>query len=78
VLVRPIVGDSVVSPSAGLIAWTVLVALVLVAGAVTAAKGRWGWVAIGLLTGGAPWLVTAFATATPDSMWTRRFMKARA
>jgi hypothetical protein len=70
-----IVGDVVVSPSAGLVAWTVLIGLVLVAGAVTAAKGRWGWVAIGLLTGGVPWLVTAFSRANPDSLWARVFVR---
>lgn len=60
-----------VAPNAGLIAWTGLVALVVVAGIVTAAKGRAGWVAIGLLTGGLAWLVTAFLPALPGSLWQR-------
>lgn len=46
---------------------------VLLAGAVTAAKGRWGWVVVGLLTWGVIWLGTAFLIATPDSVWGRRF-----
>jgi len=65
--------DFVVSPSPGLIAWTILLVLVLVAGAVTAAKGRWGWVLIGLLTGGLVWPVTAFLAPAPGSLWLRRF-----
>lgn len=46
--------------------------LVLVAGAVTAAKGRWGWVLLGLLTGGFLWLLTAFLAPSADSFWARR------
>ncbi len=65
-------GDFVVAPGPGLILWTVLVGLLLIAGGVTAAKGRWGWVLVGLLTGGLPWFVTAFLAAAPDSMWTRK------
>ena len=42
-------------------------------GVVTASKGRWGWFAVGLLTGGALWLLTAFLVATHDSLWARRF-----
>ena len=68
-------GDFVVAPAPELIAWTVLIGLLLIAGAVTAAKGRPGWVLIGLLTGGLPWVVTAFLTAAPDSLWTRTFKR---
>jgi len=46
---------------------------VLLAGAVTTAKGRWGWVVVGLLTLGVLWFGTAFLIATPDSVWGRRF-----
>lgn len=66
-------GDLVVAPAPGLILWTVLVGLLLIAGGVTAAKGRWGWILVGLLTGGLPWCATAFLAAAPGSMWTRRF-----
>lgn len=47
--------------------------LLLVAGAVTAAKGRVGWLLIGFLTGGFLWLVTAFFSARPESLWARGF-----
>lgn len=68
-------GDFVVAPAPGLIAWTVLIGLLLIAGAVTAAKGRPGWVLVGLLTGGLPWVVTAFLAAAPGSLWTRIFKR---
>lgn len=66
-------GEFVVAPAPGLILWTVLIGSLLIAGGVTAAKGHWGWVLVGLLTGGLPWFVTALLPAAPDSMWTRRF-----
>jgi hypothetical protein len=69
----PVADDFVVSPAPGLVFWSLLMALLLVAGAITAAKGRWGWILIGLLTGGLPWLVTAFLAADPDSLWRRMF-----
>jgi hypothetical protein len=65
-------GEFLVSPAIGF----VFVAFglgVLLAGAVTAAKGRWGWVVIELLTWGVIWLGTAFLIATTDSVWGRRF-----
>jgi hypothetical protein len=68
--------DTLIYPSPGLIAWTVVMGLVLVAGAVTAAKGRWGWVLVGLLTGGLAWLVTAFLAPSADSFWAHRAAKA--
>jgi hypothetical protein len=63
------IADFVVAPSPGLIAWTILMGLLLVAGAITAAKGRWGWVLAGLMTGGLLWCVTAFLPAAPGSLW---------
>lgn len=62
---------TIVGPSLGLVVWTVLVVLVLVCGAITAAKGRWGWVGLGLLTGGLLWVVTAFLQPSRDSLWLR-------
>jgi hypothetical protein len=44
----------------------------LLGGVVTALKGRWGWLAVGLLFGGWLWLFTAFLPASPDSVWARR------
>jgi hypothetical protein len=46
----------------------------VVCGTITATKGRWGWVVIGLLTSGLAWLITApLLIARPDSLWARRF-----
>lgn len=53
-----------------------IAALVLsstVGGLVTAAKGRWGWLAAGLVTGGVAWTLTALLIATPDSLWAQAF-----
>jgi hypothetical protein len=44
----------------------------LLGGLVTALKGRWGWLAAGLVFGGALWLFTAFLPAAPGSVWARR------
>lgn len=63
--------ETIVAPSLGLVVWTALVVLLLVCGAITAAKGRWGWVGVGLLTGGLPWVVTAFLKPSRDSLWAR-------
>jgi hypothetical protein len=73
-----IMSDFSVAPAPGLIAWTILVGLMLIAGVITGAKGRGGWVLIGLLTGGLPWLVTAFLPARVDSWWARTFSRAPA
>ena len=45
----------------------------MIGGVVTVAKGRLGWFAVGLLTGGVIWVLTAFLVATPDSLWARTF-----
>lgn len=49
-----------------------LLLCVLSAGIVTALKGRWGWLAVGLLLGGTLWLFTAFLPAAPGSAWANR------
>ncbi|MGI8803383.1 MAG: hypothetical protein ACR2KV_14665 [Solirubrobacteraceae bacterium] len=59
------------SPSLGLILWTLLIGLAFIGGCVTAAKGRWRWLLVGLLTGGLPLLVTTFISASPGSHWAR-------
>jgi hypothetical protein len=41
----------------------------LTAGIVTAAKGRYGWLAVGLFLLGIPWLVSALMLARPGSAW---------
>ena len=61
----------VVAPGAGLILWVLLVLCILLAGLVTALKGRWGWLVAGLLTGGLAWLLSAFLSAAAGSPWSR-------
>ena len=41
----------------------------LTAGIVTALKGRYGWLALGLIPLGLPWLVSSFLLARPGSVW---------
>jgi hypothetical protein len=69
-------GSSLVSPDWTLIAWTavglVAVVVVLVAGAVTAAKGHRRILLWGLLLTGLPWLHGARLPAQPGSRWARR------
>jgi hypothetical protein len=62
----------IVHPQLGA-AVSVYLPLAVVTGLVTAAKGRFGWFAIGLATGGLGFLFGAAATATPDSLWARAF-----
>ena len=71
--VAEIVSNTNVGPSLGLVVWTIVAASVVVAGGVTAAKGRWGWLLVGLLTGGFAWLYAATLPAAPGSVWSRRF-----
>ncbi|MEA2138781.1 MAG: hypothetical protein QOG56_1931 [Solirubrobacteraceae bacterium] len=61
-----------VSPSWQLIAWTVACLLLVPCGVVTGAKGRWGWLTVGLVLGGLPWVGAAFLPAAPGSWWARR------
>jgi hypothetical protein len=51
-----------------LVLWTVAVLVALV---VTALKGRWGWLIVGVLLGGVPLMISAFLTARPGSLWER-------
>jgi hypothetical protein len=46
-----------------------LTLLTLTAGIVTAVKGRYIWLAIGLPLLGLPWLVSAILLAKPGSLW---------
>ena len=45
----------------------------LTAGVVTAARGRWVWLALGLFLLGLPWLISAFLLARPGSLWANAF-----
>lgn len=60
-----------VTPSLALVFWTIAAACCVGAGCITAAKGRWGWLLVGLVTGGLAWLFSAFLIAAPDSLWAR-------
>lgn len=64
-------GNFLISPNLGLLIWTCMVGLTLLAGAATAAKGRWGWFFGGFLTGGSLWLFAAFLPAADTSLWSR-------
>lgn len=63
----------VVGPNLGLVFLTALALGCVIGGVVTVAKGRLGWFAVGLLTGGLLWVLTAFLVATPESLWARKF-----
>ena len=71
-------GEFLVSPNAGLLLWTALVLVSIPCGVITALKGQWTWLAIGLLTGGLLWILTAWLLpAAPDSWWARRRARRR-
>jgi hypothetical protein len=53
------------------IAWLLALLVIIVAGVITMAKGRWGWLVLGLLVGGLPWLVSACLAPMPGSLWGR-------
>jgi hypothetical protein len=54
-----------------------VIVLMPAGGIVTALKGRWGWLAVGLLTGGLLWMLTAFLPAAPQSTCARRRARRR-
>lgn len=62
----------VVDPGLGMVIWVLVASLSIPAAAVTVAKGRWGWFALGLPTCGICWLIGAFQPATPTSWWGKR------
>ena len=59
--------------------WWLVVLLVLLAGCglVTAAKGLWGWLALGLVFLGVFWPLTAAMPAREGSLWARWSPRAR-
>lgn len=63
----------IIEPSVGILVWTLFAFVIVPAGIITAAKGRFGWLALGLVTSGLLWPVTAWLIASPDSPWARRF-----
>jgi hypothetical protein len=75
-MLRAVSSDFLVGPSAALVFWAAVVFLGLfVGGAITAAKGRWGWLLIVILTGGPLGCLTAFMAPAPDSLWARRITR---
>jgi hypothetical protein len=62
---------SVVGPSWGVIVIAILVCVTLPCGLVTALKGRWGWLALGLMTAGLLWIVGALQPPAPAGLWQR-------
>ena len=58
--------DSVPTIPVGVWLFTIVT---LTAAVVTAAKGRYGWLALGLFLIGLPWVVAAFMLARPGSAW---------
>jgi hypothetical protein len=64
-------GVTVVAPSWGVVVFTVLLAVALPCGVVTAMKGRWGWLVLGLMTSGLLWIVGALQPPAPASLWQR-------
>ena len=67
--------DWYVSPGGLLLAYVVVVLIVAASAGcavVTALKGRWVWLLVGLLLVGLPWLVSAWLPARPGSPWARR------
>lgn len=62
---------------AGLVIYTILLAVAACLGLVTALKGLWLWVIAGLLTTGLAFLISAFLPAKPGSLWARRIARRR-
>ena len=54
------------------VVWLLTLVAILICGAITMAKGRWGWFAVGLVTGGLLWLVGALLDPVAGSFWARR------
>jgi hypothetical protein len=64
-------GNFVVGANLTVIVFSVLVCIAAPCGIVTAAKGRWGWLALGVLTSGLLWIVGALQPPRPGSLWRR-------
>jgi hypothetical protein len=64
-------GNFVIGPNLTVIGFSVLVLIAAPCGIVTAAKGRWGWLALGVLTSGLLWIVGATQPPRPGSLWLR-------
>jgi hypothetical protein len=62
------VADAGAAPTIPVEIWAFTI-LTLTAGIVTAVKGRYGWLGVGLFLLGLPWLVSSFLLAKPGSAW---------
>jgi hypothetical protein len=60
-----------VSPSLGMIIWLVIGLIALLCLPVVVAKARWGWLLVGVFTGGIGWIVGATQPARPESLLRR-------
>ena len=63
-------GSFTVTPDPWVMAWFLVC---FVGAVVTAAKGRWGWLLVGVVLGGLTLPLSALLTAVPDSVWARAF-----
>jgi len=63
-----------VTPDLWVMAWSLVC---VVGGVVTAAKGRWGFLVVGVVLGGLTWPLSALLIAAPDSLWARTFYGGR-
>ena len=70
-------GSFTVGPSPGLIIITIVMLVSAWAGVVTAMKGLWLWLLVGLFTSGLVWWYSAFLPPKPDSLWARRIARRR-
>ena len=67
-MIALVAADLGASPTVPLEIWAFTL-VTLTAGIVTAAKGRYVWLALGLFLLGLPWLVSSLLLAKPGSVW---------
>jgi len=68
----PLATEFLLAPNTAPVLYTVLVLTGIVGSVITAAKGRWGWLVIDMITLGLAGNLTASLRATPRSVWARR------
>ena len=64
------IAEVLVQPGLGLLLWTLLAFVALPCAVISAAKGRWGWFLMGLLTI-IGFVVGALQPAVEGSLWSR-------
>ena len=70
-LLASLAAFTTLAAGSGLVIYTILLAVACCAGVVTALKGLWVWVIVGILTTGLAFFVSAFLPAKPGSPWAR-------